>query len=181
MRQKHWQILCTQQHMTDYWQVGLAESHRHARGREDAQLSWALTLPEPGLANNTRQIVRHSEADVYFHDKLASATKKRYVPWFIGQAYLLKMTCFACISFESIAGKPKLSFWTLLLSNSAEKVGFRAANFKGRIALLKTAKDIARTCWLSGQVGVFGTSRSLQGLIKVSSEVEFYVYNQDRV
>lgn len=44
------------------------------------------------------------------------------------QGYLLRMICFARFPFESIVGKPKLSFWTLLPLSSAEKVGFRAAN-----------------------------------------------------
>lgn len=86
--------------------------------------------------------MKHSVADTHQHDKLASATKKYMLLGSFEQDYLLRMTCFACFPFKSIAGKPKLSFSTLLPLSSAEQVGFRAANTSiGWIALLKTVKE----------------------------------------
>lgn len=118
--------------------------------------------------------------------------------WETGKCSYNKYICVCCLvhlnraacwewpsalpAFHFIAGKHELSFWALLPLSTAKKVGFRVNNaIKAGLHLWRVQKRtlfVPTACWLSGQVGIFGTRRSIQKLVRVNSEVEIYVNSQ---
>lgn len=157
-----------------HWQVSLGQTHRHEHGREDAKFRWPLTLLWLGLAKSTGQTVRHSVADTFLLNKLATLIKK--IHCLVNLHRNLLTFWFACFPVYSWKAKPFFPKYCYHKWDSEQPT------IQLWIPPQNTAKEKlfpAGECWLSGQVDKIATGRTLQVFIRVSYEVEFYVYSQD--